>query len=243
MDVSPQILDHHRIYGASDSTKQGYISSSRCLNYGNGGTIQHPELELVSNIPRNIEYQDSVGLFGSENHFIKLTMHLENPVSGLYEINGYETGVLSDEVVVPEDSYTYDDGMAQPGQALIHYDLDLGPDSQGYLPAAISSDSVPNLASKYFKVELKNLKTGNQYVDAWLDVRLYNSAREEHPYDVMYIKQGEFFYIGFHARNTKRLPYNVLCAIGQGFSTDDFPPVIDVSELSEKYRKYLATKH
>ena len=239
MDVSPQILETHRTYGASDSTKQGYVSSSRCLNYGNGSTIQKPELENISNIPRNIEYQDTVGLFGAENHFIKLTMDLKNPVSGLYEINGYETALLSDEVVVPEDSYTWDQGFDKPGQAIIDNTKDLNNDSQGYEPAVMSGDTVPNLASKYFKVELKNLKTGNQYIDAWLDVRLYNRAREEHPYDVMYVKQGEFFYIGFHARNTKRLPYNVVCAIGQGYSTEEFPPVIEYGDIS---KDYLATK-
>ena len=91
----------------------------------------------------------------------------------------------------------------------------------------------------YFKVELKNLKTGNKYIDAWLDVRLYNQYYDEHPYDIMYVKQKEPFYIGFHARNTRRLPYNVLCAISEESENTSLPPY---GELNEFDNKYLATK-
>ena len=63
-------------------------------------------------------------------------------------------------------------------------------------------------------VDLRNLKTGNKYIDSWLDVRLYTDKREEHPYDLMYVPATSFFYIGFHARNTRRLPYNVQCTVG-----------------------------
>ena len=37
----------------------------------------------------------------------------------------------------------------------------------------------------------------------------FTKDRVEWPYDKMYINPKSFFYIGFHARNTKRLPYNV----------------------------------
>ena len=63
----------------------------------------------------------------------------------------------------------------------------------------------------------RTLKTGNKYIDAWFDVRLYTKNREEHPYDKMYVRLNDFFYIGFHARNTRRLPYNVKCVIGQEY--------------------------
>ena len=58
-----------------------------------------------------------------------------------------------------------------------------------------------------------------KYADtvAWFDVRLYTKAREEHPYDEMYLPPTDYFYIGFHARNTRRLPYNVECLIGTGY--------------------------
>ena len=75
------------------------------------------------------------------------------------------------------------------------------------------------------KIDLHNLKTGNKYIDAWFDVRLYKPNREEHPYDVMYVDPKGFFYIGFHARNTKRLPYNVnMTVAGQLYSEYDLKP-------------------
>ena len=79
---------------------------------------------------------------------------------------------------------------------------------------------MPEIARPRVKINLKNLKTGNIYLDSWLDVRLYTQDREEHPYDVMYCGRRDSFYIGFHARNTKRLPYNVECIIGEEYLTD-----------------------
>ena len=69
----------------------------------------------------------------------------------------------------------------------------------------------------FLKVDLENLKTGNQYIDSWFDVRLYTRDRKEHPYNKMYVHLNDVFYIGFHARNTKRLPYNVSCDVGQQY--------------------------
>ena len=85
-----------------------------------------------------------------------------------------------------------------------------------YEPAQIVN-SLASINNPYVGVSLANLKTGNKYIDAWFDVRLYTKAREEHPYDEMYLPVSDYFYIGFHARNTKRLPYNVECLIGTGY--------------------------
>ena len=81
MDITDQILDHHNTYGSSDFTAQFATASSRALNYANGASIQKPEQERITTIPRRLSYQDSVGLFGSENHFVKVTTKLQNPVS------------------------------------------------------------------------------------------------------------------------------------------------------------------
>jgi len=41
----------------------------------------------------------------------------------------------------------------------------------------------------------------------------------------MYLPPNDYFYIGFHARNTRRLPYNVECFIGVGYvSAKDVDP-------------------
>jgi len=242
IDVTPQVLEFHRIYGGSDNTNPAYSSSSRSLNYSEGGTIQRPENELVTDIPRELNYQDSVGLFGSENHYIKLNVRLENPISAdNITINEYETAVISEERAVDDDEYTdiNEGGPIPPhGQAYIDPTLDLVTVND-YEPAELSNEIISNISSKYLKVELNNLKTGNKYIDAWLDVRLYNKNYDEHPYDVMYIKHNEPFYIGFHARNTRRLPYNALCTIG---APSDDPKLPSVAAFGEFDLRLLATK-
>ena len=176
MDVTPQILEHHRIYGGSDSTNQKYVASSRTLNYGKGPTIQRPENEKVTNVPRIISFKDAVGLFGSENHFVRVQLNITNPIFGDYSEEGWVGALFSEEKFVATDPYTYqNNGYKRDGAAYIDYDGDsirdnsCGPTThcwRGYEPARIIGNTIPNLPSKYFRVELKNLKTGNIYIDS-----------------------------------------------------------------------------
>ena len=238
LDISPQILDFHRIYGCSDSTNPAYNSSSRSLNYANGASIQRAELETVSNIPQVINYKDTVGLFGVENHFIKIEMRLQNPILGNYIVNTYEAAKVGSEEQVSTDPYTFlNEGGATDGQAFIDMNLDTAIE-ETYEPAVASGFSISELKSSYFKVELDNLKTGNIYIDSWLDARLYNKYYDEHPYDIMYVRYNEPFYIGFHARNTKRLPYNVDVRIGQEDSIE-YPAIAQLDEIDPRL---LATR-
>lgn len=238
-DVTPQILAQHRIYGGSDNTNKAYTSSSRSLNYANGSSISRPENERVSTIPRVMNYKDAVGLFGAENHFVKVNVSIENPILGDYKENTYEPAVFSNEAVNPLDPYTLaNQGYDTPGQAFIDYSADLVVVNT-YEPVGFAGNSIEGIANKYFKVELKNLKTGNIYVDSWLDTRLYNKYHDEHPYDIMYIKYNEPFYIGFHARNTRRLSYNVDCVIGQSEVGSPLPGFVDFEDIDPKL---LATK-
>ena len=80
-NVTQRILDRHIIYGASDSTNPAYSSSNRSLNYAEGGSITRPENEKVSIIPFNLKYNDTVGLFGKENHFIKVNVNINRSVA------------------------------------------------------------------------------------------------------------------------------------------------------------------
>ena len=238
-DVTDQVLDSHRLYGGSDSTNQSYTSASRCLNYASGASIQRPEVVNISNVPVVMNYKDTVGLFGVENHFVKVNVNIQNPVRFAYEIDGYFSATFSNEGIDPDDPYTYpNNGYDEPGAAFIDYTADLT-EYNTFLPAEIGGTIIPGLRSKFFKVELQNLKTGNIYVDNWLDVRLYNRHYEEHPYDVMYVRSSEPFYIGFHARNTKRLPYNVNCLIGELSETNNLPALLEIEDIDPRL---LATK-
>lgn len=208
-DVTSQILKSHQIYGASDNTNPAYSSSNRSLNYATGGSIQSPEMDKVSIIPYTINYQDAVGLFGKENHFVRINVNI-NPEIALacFEEEGWECAIITaglDTSIVN----TYEPAEIDPL-------LDLETVNQ-YDPAQILGNSLSFKSDAYISVDLENLKTGNKYIDSWFDVRLYTAAREEHPFDKMYVRLNDYFYIGFHARNTRRLPYNVKCVIGQEY--------------------------
>ena len=82
-----------------------------------------------------------------------------------------------------------------------------------YETARISND-LSEFRNLYVRLDLKNLKTGNKYIDSWFDVRIYTRDKKEYPYDTIYINHNNYIYLGFHARNTRRLPYNIEMDIG-----------------------------
>ena len=208
-DVTTQIQKSHMIYGASDDTNPAYLSSNRSLNYATGGSINKPELDKVTIIPYAINYQDSVGLFGKENHFVRVNVNInKNAALACFEEEGWLCAVIRDELDLSTVNTYY--------SSMIYPDLDPGVVNT-YEPAFKSDTALASKSDAYVSVDLQNLKTGNKYIDSWFDVRLYTAAREEHPYDKMYVRLNDYFYIGFHARNTKRLPYNVKCVIGQEY--------------------------
>ena len=207
-DVTQRILDRHTIYGASDNTQPAYSSANKSLNYHTGGSISSPELNNVSIVPFTLNYKDTVGLFGQENHFIKVNVSIDrNAAFACFEEPGWECAAMTQEDISIINTYT---------AAVVDENLDLQTVNT-YDPAIILFNTLATKADPYISVDLENLKTGNKYIDAWFDVRLYTKAREEHPYDKMYVRLNDFFYIGFHARNTRRLPYNVKCVIGQEY--------------------------
>ena len=208
-DVTNQILKTKEIYGASDNTNPGYASADKSLNYAAGGSIQKPELDRVTIIPYTINYKDTVGLFGKENHFVRVDVNIKPEVAfACFEEEGWECAMIYTDLDL-STVYTYQRAIADPKIDLTTVNT--------YDPAAIQQNSLARKPDAYVSVDLENLKTGNKYIDSWFDVRLYTASREEHPYDKMYVRLNDFFYIGFRARNTRRLPYNVKCVIGQEY--------------------------
>ena len=206
MDVTEQITWTRRTYGSSDNTNPAYNASSMSLNYASGGTWQHAVNQSISAIPSTLKYADSVGLFGAPNYFIKVKCDIRS-VQGFadFEEAGWEAAVVSD--FVPEEDPYY-------VSAVVDGVPEFDPKYEG---ARFTGSELPNYANPLVSVELTNFKTGNIYTDSWLDVRLYTPDREEHPYDFMYIRPNQFFYIGIHARNTKRIPYDLQVVIGEYF--------------------------
>ena len=65
MDVSEQILNNHKVFGASDNTNPAYNSVKKQLNYTQGNALENAPEEGLTVIPYTINYVDSVGLFGA----------------------------------------------------------------------------------------------------------------------------------------------------------------------------------
>ena len=203
-DVTKQIERIHRIYGASDYTAPHRHASGKSLNYATGGSIQTAELNTVTVIPFTLKYQDNVGLFGAENHFVKVRLNIKGDVLlKCFEEVNWECAKVGKEVST--DHYA---------SAVI--DENAPETDSGWESAAMQASKLPK-SDSYVSIYLINKKTGLKCNDAWLDVRLYNEAREEHPYNTMYVKSLDSFYIGFHARNTRRLGYDVECVVGEEY--------------------------
>lgn len=97
-DVTQRILDRHTIYGASDSTMPQYGSCNKSLNYSEGGSINKPQKDRVTIIPFAINYQDTVGLFGKENHFVRVDLAIDKDYAfACFEEKGWECAVIGSE--------------------------------------------------------------------------------------------------------------------------------------------------
>ena len=211
MNVTKEIQQNHIVYGASDYTAPSGLAASKSLNYAKGPTITNPERVGVTVVPSSFRYADSVGLFGAENYFLKVDLNVTEEVAkACFEEEGWECAMIKRPYIERDPNYN---------AALI--DFNEFPTVNTYEQAIILNNRLPVIDTGYLSVDLTNIKSGNMYTDDWLDVRLYTQNREEHPYDKMYVGLKGWFYIGVHARNTKRLPYDISCVIGQEFRSYD----------------------
>ena len=99
IDVTQRILNRHTVYGASDNTAPQYLAANRSLNYATGGSINSPEQDKVSIIPFTLNYSDTVGLFGKENHFVRINVRI-NPeyAFACFEEEGWECAMIYTDI-------------------------------------------------------------------------------------------------------------------------------------------------
>ena len=207
MNVTQEIQQNHIVYGASDYTAPAGLAASKSLNYAKGPTIIHPDRTSVGVIPYTLRYADSVGLFGAENYFLRVDVDVQTGIAkACFEEPGWECAYIDWEFSGFDSGWDNADieGLVEP-------------EVNTYESANILENKLPRLPQAYVSVHLENIKTNNRFIDDWLDIRLYTSEREEHPYQTMYIKGRTHFYIGVHARNTKRLPYDIICTVGREY--------------------------
>ena len=210
MDVTQSIERAILNMGGSGTTNPTYAASSKSLNYAKDkNTIQNAATERVTAIPYVLNYKDTVGLFGAENIFVKVQLNIQSATSAFTNVN------------VPENTYypvwTFFEEGIENFYATAVFDFALDRTTvNDYEPAKISND-LSAFNKPYVRVDLTNLKTGNKFIDTWFDVRIYTKDREEYPYDTIYLGINDYIYLGFHARNTRRLPYNVQLEIGNEY--------------------------
>ena len=115
--------------------------------------------------------------------------------------------------------------------AFIDFTVEPPTSSVNTFKAALFNNDLSAYGNPIVSVDLANLKTGNQYVDNWLDVVVYTRSGQRIDNDYFYIAAKDFFYIGFHARNTRRIPVNVEMNIGKEF--------YEQNQMSEAQKKLI----
>jgi len=226
MNVTQQVINTEQSYGGAPKANPEYYSTNKTLDYAKGSnSLINARSENITSVPTTFSYKDSVGLFGAENVFIKVDLDIQSG-KGFYQDvpsvveNDYYTIYV--DTTNPDIDFFYDPAFMDFAREFVT--------ANDFAPASIN-DNLDNVRHPVVSVSLNNLKTGNKFVDAWFDVRLYTKDRIEHPYDTLYIDPKSYFYIGFHARNTRRLPYNVSMTVGDSYVSEQ--------DLTSEQRRYL----
>ena len=224
MDVTEQI--NRTMANGGGSANPAYFSTNKSLDYAKGSnSLLNARQENVTAIPFRTNFKDTVGLFGAENIFLKVQLNVQNSIS---IANGIE--VLSFESA--ELDSTIDDSTLYWDTAFADYSLDPATVNE-YEPSLISNEGIDFIPNALVKIDIKNIKTGNKYLDCWFDVAVYTPDRRAYEYDTMFLPLKGYFYLGFHARETKRLPYNVSMTVGDKLYSEN--------DLTSEERKYLVS--
>ena len=210
MDVTEAILQINNTYGQGGSSMSNATSASKSLNFAEGASIQKAsKTGQVTRLPYTIKFKGTTGLFGAENQFFEINTEVKDygQRSDVFE-GPYLVARITDDCGT--DTY-YECALIDPN-------ADLEPIVNTFEPAVIT-DNLVAVNRPVFTVQVKNYGSGNKYEDDWLDVALYTKQRFTHPYEGMIIESKDKFYLGFHARNTRRLDYDVDIVIGEAFTS------------------------
>jgi len=210
MDVTQAIENKILKLGGYSSSNVNNYSATKSLNFAQGININTAPEEVITAIPFTFKYEDKIGLFGAENRFVKIKLDIQGEGSIFsnldIQVNNFTPVWVSREFGTLNDYET----------ANIDFSVDTSDPSGDYVTAG-TKDGLSDILNLYIRIDLRNLKTGNKYLDNWFDVRIYTKNKEEFDGETLYIKPSDHFYVGFHARNTKRLPYNVEVDIGREY--------------------------
>lgn len=203
MDVTTQLLNNDRISGMGGNTSPDIAASSKSLVHAAGSNILKPIEQNITAFPISVQYKDSVGLFGSENTFIKINLNITDTIS------------MSVSVEEPDEFFSFITIPASEDESIYASAKELYEEEiEEVYKSAFFNSGIKSPETTRISVNLENTGTGNKYVDRYLDVTLYNRDKQPIEYDLMYLKPNDYFYVGIHARKLTRLPYNIKVIVG-----------------------------
>ena len=209
MDVTEQYLATLIKYGGSEYTGPDSLVGSNSIVYAQGPSMQRAIEQTVTTVPFEINYQGDIGLMGTENIFFKINLDIKDTGSSIncfeelnwecvkVDINGTDTDVAYEDAIIDTDAPEGDEPL--------------------YAAARFTNELPFAEGDTLIGVTLTNEGTGNIYEDKNVDSTLYSKCRFEHGFDDMLVSLRGYFYVGIHARNTKRNAYNVKCKVGTSF--------------------------
>lgn len=203
-DVTNQINELQDSYGGSNLSNPAYYSSSRQLNLSSASnSIGNAVGQTITTVPYTLNYADSVGLYGAENYYVKISLNIIDTGNTYTLVNDY-TGMTRDK----DDPLvnTYLEAVEDNLQDLTIVN-DFEPSKRG--------SGFQDLLEPIISVRLNNIGTGNIYNDSHIEARLYDKNYNEIANEEGNINVRGEIYLGIHARNTRRLPYNVQVIIGE----------------------------
>lgn len=224
MDVTTEINKKIQSMGGSGSSDPSYLSSDKALIFAGGANnINTAPSQRVTAIPLRLNFSDSVGLFGAENSFIKVELDI------LSSINLFANIDLPENTYYPVWTFEEVELVNNYETAVFDYLNDVVTQNT-YLPVKLSGE-LSEYDRPIVSVQLSNIKTGNKFIDAWFEPVLYGKDKERVEGDFLYTDIKSYFYVGFHARNTRRLPYNVDVSVGVEY--------LEYRNMTEAQRKLL----
>ena len=231
MDVTNQILNQTRIQGGSDNTNPATIAAAKVLNYAIGANATQAEYHKITSVPWVIPFKDAAVGLGVDNFYVKFKLDVDEPRFACFEPPGWECARIGtssfdpssdyEDAIVYETGDSTDDGSCGPTIVCMNTYEPAGTDGQGFY-----AQDDPRLS-----IRVVNKGTGNMYVDRDFDVNLMKKSRRPIQEDVLWCTLNDEFFVGFHARNTKQIPYNVDLIIGeQVINEKDIPQPAALNE-------------
>lgn len=223
MDVTQEIQLRVRSYSTGTTNPSGLVAS-RSLQFAKGPTMDRAVVQRISAIPQTLVYEDTVGLFGTENQYVRFELNAEDILQGVdvEDSDGYRTVLQERGTDLSVAGGGYEEAVSDDS---VQEDITV-------YEAALFTSKFADVRTTLISVDLTNLRTGNKYVDNWVDVSLYDSNRQPHEHDKMFITPRGSFTLGIHARKANRLPFRLQIDIGY--------EILSIFNVTEEQRRYIS---